>query len=128
MSYLKQTSGAKIYISTLPYTQDFQICHMEGESDVSRSPNASCSASQLTCGRLCRDAAAGGQGPVPDREKVQGAGPEQSLRPPSAPAHPPLAAHDLLGKWADLWAGPEWVGHAPVSPVPPLPSCCSPAG
>lgn len=30
VSYLKQTSGAKIYISTLPYTQDFQICHMEG--------------------------------------------------------------------------------------------------
>ncbi|NWX85547.1 AKAP1 protein, partial [Nothoprocta pentlandii] len=30
VSYLKQTSGAKIYISTLPYTQDFQICHIEG--------------------------------------------------------------------------------------------------
>uniref|UniRef100_H3CHC4 A kinase (PRKA) anchor protein 1b n=1 Tax=Tetraodon nigroviridis TaxID=99883 RepID=H3CHC4_TETNG len=30
VSYLKQNSGAKIYISTLPYTQDFQICHIEG--------------------------------------------------------------------------------------------------
>uniref|UniRef100_A0A670JZW8 A-kinase anchoring protein 1 n=1 Tax=Podarcis muralis TaxID=64176 RepID=A0A670JZW8_PODMU len=29
VSFLKQTSGAKIYISTLPYTQDFQICHIE---------------------------------------------------------------------------------------------------
>uniref|UniRef100_H3BBA0 A-kinase anchoring protein 1 n=1 Tax=Latimeria chalumnae TaxID=7897 RepID=H3BBA0_LATCH len=30
VSFLKQTSGAKIYISTLPYTQEFQICHLEG--------------------------------------------------------------------------------------------------
>nr|XP_020642480.1 A-kinase anchor protein 1, mitochondrial [Pogona vitticeps] len=30
VSFLKQVSGAKIYISTLPYTQDFQICHIEG--------------------------------------------------------------------------------------------------
>nr|DBA33333.1 TPA: hypothetical protein GDO54_001032 [Pyxicephalus adspersus] len=30
ISYLKQTSGAKIYISTVPYTQDIQICHLEG--------------------------------------------------------------------------------------------------
>lgn len=30
MSFLKQTSGAKIYISTLPYTQNIQICHIEG--------------------------------------------------------------------------------------------------
>ncbi|XP_069470727.1 A-kinase anchor protein 1, mitochondrial [Ambystoma mexicanum] len=30
VSFLKQTSGAKIYISTLPYTQEFQICHVEG--------------------------------------------------------------------------------------------------
>ncbi|KAH1178756.1 A-kinase anchor protein 1, mitochondrial [Mauremys mutica] len=30
VSFLKQTSGAKIYISTLPYTQDVQICHIEG--------------------------------------------------------------------------------------------------
>ncbi|XP_073445820.1 A-kinase anchor protein 1, mitochondrial isoform X2 [Dendrobates tinctorius] len=30
VSYLKESSGAKIYISTLPYTQDFQICHIEG--------------------------------------------------------------------------------------------------
>ncbi|NWJ09594.1 AKAP1 protein, partial [Crypturellus undulatus] len=33
VSFLKQTSGAKIYISTLPYTQDFQICHIEGSQD-----------------------------------------------------------------------------------------------
>ncbi|XP_061682763.1 A kinase (PRKA) anchor protein 1b isoform X2 [Syngnathoides biaculeatus] len=31
VSFLKQTSGAKIYISTLPYTQEFQICHIEGK-------------------------------------------------------------------------------------------------
>lgn len=31
VSFLKQTSGAKIYISTLPYSHDFQICHIEGE-------------------------------------------------------------------------------------------------
>ncbi|KAM9320052.1 A-kinase anchor protein 1, mitochondrial [Gastrophryne carolinensis] len=30
VSFLKQTSGAKIYISTVPYTQDIQICHLEG--------------------------------------------------------------------------------------------------
>ncbi|MEE6469959.1 hypothetical protein FKM82_008822 [Ascaphus truei] len=30
VSFLKETSGAKIYISTLPYTQEFQICHTEG--------------------------------------------------------------------------------------------------
>ncbi|XP_054989103.1 A-kinase anchor protein 1, mitochondrial [Sorex araneus] len=30
VSFLKQTSGAKIYISTLPYTQNVQICHIEG--------------------------------------------------------------------------------------------------
>ncbi|XP_033039490.1 A-kinase anchor protein 1, mitochondrial [Trachypithecus francoisi] len=30
VSFLKQTSGAKIYISTLPYTQSVQICHIEG--------------------------------------------------------------------------------------------------
>ncbi|XP_077466795.1 A kinase (PRKA) anchor protein 1b [Stigmatopora argus] len=30
VSFLKQTSGAKIYISSLPYTQEFQICHIEG--------------------------------------------------------------------------------------------------
>ncbi|XP_042298721.1 A-kinase anchor protein 1, mitochondrial [Sceloporus undulatus] len=30
VSFLKQVSGAKIYISTVPYTQDFQICHIEG--------------------------------------------------------------------------------------------------
>ncbi|XP_051963521.1 A-kinase anchor protein 1, mitochondrial-like [Xyrauchen texanus] len=30
VSFLKQSSGSKIYISTLPYTQEFQICHIEG--------------------------------------------------------------------------------------------------
>ncbi|XP_053563505.1 A-kinase anchor protein 1, mitochondrial isoform X2 [Bombina bombina] len=30
VTYLKESSGAKIYISTLPYTQDVQICHIEG--------------------------------------------------------------------------------------------------
>lgn len=31
VSFLKQTSGAKIYISALPYTQNVQICHIEGQ-------------------------------------------------------------------------------------------------
>ncbi|XP_055798776.1 A-kinase anchor protein 1, mitochondrial-like [Salvelinus fontinalis] len=30
VSYLKETSGANIFIATLPYTQEFQICHIEG--------------------------------------------------------------------------------------------------
>ncbi|TRY92237.1 hypothetical protein DNTS_026123 [Danionella cerebrum] len=30
VNFLKQNSGAKIYISTLPFTQDFQICHIQG--------------------------------------------------------------------------------------------------
>ncbi|KAA0704176.1 A-kinase anchor protein 1, mitochondrial [Triplophysa tibetana] len=30
VNFLKQSSGAKIYISTLPFTQDFQICHIQG--------------------------------------------------------------------------------------------------
>ncbi|KAI7793669.1 A-kinase anchor protein 1, mitochondrial [Triplophysa rosa] len=30
VNFLKQRSGAKIYISTLPFTQDFQICHIQG--------------------------------------------------------------------------------------------------
>ncbi|XP_062870400.1 A-kinase anchor protein 1, mitochondrial [Trichomycterus rosablanca] len=30
IGFLKQNSGAKIYVSTLPYTHDFQICHIEG--------------------------------------------------------------------------------------------------
>lgn len=34
MSFLKQTSGAKIYISTLPYTQNIQICHIEGQGPL----------------------------------------------------------------------------------------------
>ncbi|XP_053851732.1 A-kinase anchor protein 1, mitochondrial [Vidua macroura] len=32
MSYLRQASGAKIYVSTLPYFRDSQICHIEGTS------------------------------------------------------------------------------------------------
>ncbi|NWU79342.1 AKAP1 protein, partial [Onychorhynchus coronatus] len=32
MSYLRQTSGAKIYVSTLPYFRDSQVCHIEGTS------------------------------------------------------------------------------------------------
>lgn len=60
VSFLKQNSGAKIYISTLPYTQDFQICHIEGEWDVPRSLNASCQLAGLTLWPLRRCAAAGG--------------------------------------------------------------------
>uniref|UniRef100_A0A3B4E1H8 Tudor domain-containing protein n=1 Tax=Pygocentrus nattereri TaxID=42514 RepID=A0A3B4E1H8_PYGNA len=30
IGFLKQISGAKIYVSTLPYTHEFQICHIEG--------------------------------------------------------------------------------------------------
>ncbi|XP_066507281.1 A-kinase anchor protein 1, mitochondrial isoform X1 [Hoplias malabaricus] len=30
ISFLKQNSGAKIYVSTLPYTHEFQTCHIEG--------------------------------------------------------------------------------------------------
>ncbi|KAM8977312.1 A-kinase anchor protein 1, mitochondrial [Pelodytes ibericus] len=33
VSYLKETSGAKIYVTTLPYTQDFQLCHIEGSQE-----------------------------------------------------------------------------------------------
>ncbi|XP_056362687.1 A-kinase anchor protein 1, mitochondrial isoform X2 [Oenanthe melanoleuca] len=32
MSYLRQASGAKIYVSTLPYSRDSQVCHIEGTS------------------------------------------------------------------------------------------------
>lgn len=40
VSFLKQSSGAKIYISTLPYTQDFQICHIEGsQQNVDKALN-----------------------------------------------------------------------------------------
>lgn len=35
MSYLRQASGAKIYVSTLPYFRDSQVCHIEGEWNVS---------------------------------------------------------------------------------------------
>lgn len=31
MNFLKQSSGAKIYISTLPFTQEIQICHIQGK-------------------------------------------------------------------------------------------------
>ncbi|NXH75922.1 AKAP1 protein, partial [Hydrobates tethys] len=30
MSFLRQSSGAKIYVSTLPYFRDSQVCHIEG--------------------------------------------------------------------------------------------------
>ncbi|XP_072515274.1 A-kinase anchor protein 1, mitochondrial [Salminus brasiliensis] len=30
VGFLKQNSGAKIYVSALPYTHEFQICHIEG--------------------------------------------------------------------------------------------------
>nr|XP_010306891.1 PREDICTED: A-kinase anchor protein 1, mitochondrial [Balearica regulorum gibbericeps] len=30
MNFLKQASGAKIYVSTLPYFRDSQVCHIEG--------------------------------------------------------------------------------------------------
>ncbi|NWQ89525.1 AKAP1 protein, partial [Burhinus bistriatus] len=30
MSLLRQASGAKIYVSTLPYFRDSQVCHIEG--------------------------------------------------------------------------------------------------
>ncbi|KFV75786.1 hypothetical protein N307_12387, partial [Dryobates pubescens] len=30
MSFLRQASGAKIYVSTLPYFHDSQVCHIEG--------------------------------------------------------------------------------------------------
>ncbi|XP_029547497.1 A-kinase anchor protein 1, mitochondrial-like [Salmo trutta] len=33
MNYLKETSGAKIFITALPYTQEFQICHIEGSEE-----------------------------------------------------------------------------------------------
>ncbi|NXP18496.1 AKAP1 protein, partial [Scytalopus superciliaris] len=32
MTYLRQASGAKIYVSTLPYFHDSQVCHIEGTS------------------------------------------------------------------------------------------------
>lgn len=31
MNFLKQSSGAKIYVSTLPFTQEIQICHIQGK-------------------------------------------------------------------------------------------------
>ncbi|XP_077098222.1 uncharacterized protein akap1a isoform X2 [Siphateles boraxobius] len=30
VNFLKQSSGAKIYVSTLPFTQEIQICHIHG--------------------------------------------------------------------------------------------------
>ncbi|XP_009879754.1 PREDICTED: A-kinase anchor protein 1, mitochondrial [Charadrius vociferus] len=32
MSFLRQASGAKIYVSTLPYFHDSQVCHIEGST------------------------------------------------------------------------------------------------
>ncbi|XP_063313514.1 A-kinase anchor protein 1, mitochondrial isoform X1 [Pelobates fuscus] len=34
VTYLKETSGAKIYITTLPFTQEFQLCHIEGSQEA----------------------------------------------------------------------------------------------
>lgn len=59
VSYLKQNSGAKIYISTLPYTQEFQICHIEGRSDIQRFLNTSWSGTKLTYWCRCRYTGAG---------------------------------------------------------------------
>ncbi|XP_054857080.1 A-kinase anchor protein 1, mitochondrial [Eublepharis macularius] len=40
VSFLKQASGAKIYISTVSYAQDFQICHIEGsQQNVDKALN-----------------------------------------------------------------------------------------
>ncbi|XP_036793158.1 A-kinase anchor protein 1, mitochondrial isoform X2 [Oncorhynchus mykiss] len=33
VNYLKETSGAKVFITALPYTQEFQICHIEGSEE-----------------------------------------------------------------------------------------------
>ncbi|KAJ7995879.1 hypothetical protein DPEC_G00231290 [Dallia pectoralis] len=33
VSQLKEMSGAKVFITTLPYTQDVQICHIEGSEE-----------------------------------------------------------------------------------------------
>lgn len=129
MSYLKQSSGAKIYISTLPYMQEFQMCHLEGESLFPGALKASRRPRPLTLWRRCRYAGAGGQGAVPDREQVQGPGPEQPVRAPSPPARAALAAHDVLGKMglggacSQSRAGPG----CGFSPALPPPSCSSPA-
>ncbi|KFO95044.1 hypothetical protein N300_00143, partial [Calypte anna] len=32
MTFLRQSSGAKIYVATLPYFRDSQVCHIEGSS------------------------------------------------------------------------------------------------
>lgn len=59
ISYLKQNSGVKIYISTLPYTQEFQICHIEGRSDIQRFLNTSWLGTKLTYRCRCRYTGAG---------------------------------------------------------------------
>ncbi|XP_071030516.1 A-kinase anchor protein 1, mitochondrial-like [Oncorhynchus clarkii lewisi] len=33
VNYLKEMSGAKVFITALPYTQEFQICHIEGSEE-----------------------------------------------------------------------------------------------
>nr|XP_009481673.1 PREDICTED: A-kinase anchor protein 1, mitochondrial [Pelecanus crispus] len=33
MNFLRQASGAKIYVSTLPYFRDSQVCHIEGSPE-----------------------------------------------------------------------------------------------
>ncbi|KAF4082335.1 hypothetical protein AMELA_G00150370 [Ameiurus melas] len=38
ISSLKESSGTKIYVSTLPYTYEFQVCHIEGsEAQVEKA-------------------------------------------------------------------------------------------
>ncbi|XP_054668173.1 A-kinase anchor protein 1, mitochondrial-like [Grus americana] len=32
MNYLKEASGAKVYVTTLPYFRDSQVCHIEGSA------------------------------------------------------------------------------------------------
>lgn len=34
MTFLRQASGAKIYVSTLPYFRDSQVCHIEGKWNI----------------------------------------------------------------------------------------------
>lgn len=36
MNYLKEASGAKVYVTTLPYFRDSQVCHIEGKWNASR--------------------------------------------------------------------------------------------
>lgn len=104
VSFLKQNSGAKIYISTLPYTQEFQICHIEGEWE---SETIELNVLDHCCFELhlklwlvflSRYAAAGWQSPVLDWEEVQRSGLDQPICTSASPAHIAITSHDLLGK------------------------------